>query len=96
VDWAALVRVEQLYPFPFGELEKLFAAYPAAREIVWVQEEPWNMGAWYFVSQRLPRLLGADRQLTYVGRAEAASPAAGPYKVHLQEEAEFLQRAFAR
>jgi 2-oxoglutarate dehydrogenase E1 component len=95
-DWAALVRVEQLYPFPFRELEKILAAYPNALEVAWVQEEPWNMGAWHFVYHRLRRILPEGRRLSYVGRAEAASPATGLYKVHQQEEAELVNRAFAR
>jgi 2-oxoglutarate dehydrogenase E1 component len=96
VDWAGIVRVEELYPFPFRPLEKLLAAYPNAREIVWVQEEPWNMGAWHFVYHRLKRILGTERRLSYVGRMEAASPATGSYKIHQQEEAELVNRAFGR
>jgi 2-oxoglutarate dehydrogenase E1 component len=95
-DGTALVRVEQLYPFPFRELETILARYPEAREVFWVQEEPWNMGAWHFVEPRLRRMLAADRRLSYVGRAEAASPASGSYKIHQQEEAELVNRAFAR
>ncbi|HYR96822.1 MAG TPA: hypothetical protein VEM57_08795, partial [Candidatus Binatus sp.] len=94
-DWVGLVRIEQLYPFPSRELEPLLARYPEARDVYWVQEEPWNMGAWHSVEPRLRRLLSEDR-LTYVGRAEAASPATGSYKVHQQEEAELVNRAFAR
>jgi 2-oxoglutarate dehydrogenase E1 component len=96
VDWVGLVRIEQLYPFPSRELEPLLARYPEARDVYWVQEEPWNMGAWHSVEPRLRRLLPEDRRLTYVGRAEAASPATGSYKVHQQEEAELVSRAFAR
>ncbi|HJQ74218.1 MAG TPA: 2-oxoglutarate dehydrogenase E1 component [Gaiellaceae bacterium] len=96
MDSVGIVRVEELYPFPFRPLEKLFAAYPEAHEIVWVQEEPWNMGSWHFVYHRLRRILPDRRQLSYVGRAEAASPATGSYKIHQQEEAELVNRAFAR
>jgi 2-oxoglutarate dehydrogenase E1 component len=95
-DGTALVRVEQLYPFPFRELETVVARYPEAREVFWVQDEPWNMGAWHFVEPRLRRMLAEDRRLSYVGRAEAASPATGSYKIHQQEEAELVNRAFAR
>jgi 2-oxoglutarate dehydrogenase E1 component len=95
-DSVALVRVEQLYPFPHAELDALVTAYPNARQIYWVQEEPWNMGAWHVMYRRLRRLVGEDRTLAYVGRAEAASPASGSYKVHQQEEAELVQSAFAR
>jgi 2-oxoglutarate dehydrogenase E1 component len=96
VDWAGLVRVEQLYPFPLRELEPLLARYPNVQDVFWVQEEPWNMGAWHFVYHRLRRLLPEDRRLSYVGRPEAASPATGSYKVHQQEETELVNRAFAR
>jgi 2-oxoglutarate dehydrogenase E1 component len=96
LDWAAIVRVEQLYPVPTDELAAVFTAYPAAQQVYWVQEEPWNMGAWHFMSHRLARLLPAGRTLKYVGRPEAASPATGVYKIHQQEEAELLGRALAR
>src|SRR6185503_2507170 len=76
-SWAGLVRVEQLYPFPFKELEAIAARYPEAPEVFWVQEEPWNMGAWHSIYHRLRRALPDDRRLSYVGRPEAASPATG-------------------
>ena len=81
IDDVAIVRVEQLYPFPGDEITAALAPYTAAREVCWVQEEPWNMGAWHFITPRLPPLLG-ERPLRYVGRDEAASPATGSYKVH--------------
>ncbi len=95
-DTTAIVRVEQLYPFPQRELEAIFAAYPQARQVYWVQEEPWNMGAWHFMYHRLRRILPASRALSYVGRPEAASPATGSYKLHQAEEADLINRAFAR
>jgi 2-oxoglutarate dehydrogenase E1 component len=96
LDTTAIVRVEQLYPFPQHELEGIFAAYPNAGQFYWVQEEPWNMGAWHFMYHRLRRILPASRSLTYVGRPEAASPATGSYKLHQTEEADVINRAFAR
>jgi 2-oxoglutarate dehydrogenase E1 component len=96
VDSVGLVRVEQLYPFPAKELEAIFAAYPQAKQICWVQEEPWNMGAWHAMYRRLRRVMPEDAVLNYVGRPEAASPATGSYKVHQQEEAELVQSAFTR
>jgi 2-oxoglutarate dehydrogenase complex dehydrogenase (E1) component-like enzyme len=95
-DTTALVRVEQLYPFPQRELAAIVEAYPQARQVSWVQEEPWNMGAWHFIQPRLRRLLPDARSLQYVGRAEAASPATGSYKIHQAEEADVVNRAFAR
>ena len=96
LDWVALVRVEQLYPFPAKELEAVFAAYPEARQVCWVQEEPWNMGAWHVMYRRLRRVLPEDRTLNYAGRPEAASPATGSFKLHLAEERELVNAALAR
>jgi 2-oxoglutarate dehydrogenase E1 component len=96
VDTAALVRVEQLYPFPRREVAEILAAYPQARQVYWVQEEPWNMGAWHFAFHQLRTVLPETHALAYVGRAEAASPATGSYKIHLAEEADLVNRAFAR
>src|SRR5262249_37455651 len=95
-DWTAIVRVEQLYPFPYRDLEVILATYPNARQVYWVQEEPWNMGAWHVMYRRLRRIVPEESMLNYVGRSEAASPATGSYKVHQQEEAELVQAAFAR
>jgi 2-oxoglutarate dehydrogenase E1 component len=91
----ALVRIEQLYPFPKKELETTLAGYPNAEQIYWVQEEPANMGAAQFIEPLLRPLLGG-RTLVSVARDAAASPATGSYKVHQAEEAELVQRAFAR
>jgi 2-oxoglutarate dehydrogenase E1 component len=92
----ALVRVEQLHPFPHQELRRVLVGYPNARQVYWVQEEPQNMGAWTFMEPRLRRLLPDGATLAYIGRDAAASPATGSYKVHQAEEAEFVGRAFAR
>jgi 2-oxoglutarate dehydrogenase E1 component len=90
---AALWRLEQLYPFPEAAVRELLAAHPAAEEIVWVQEEPSNMGAWSFVSEALRELLGADRSLRYVGRPRAASPATGSYRRHSLEQERLVDAA---
>ncbi len=91
----ALLRLEQIHPFPFDELSKLLAGY-AARDVVFAQEEPWNMGAWTFVQERLRRILPRSRTLRYVGRAESASTATGSYKIHQEEEAQIVAEVFAR
>ncbi len=91
----ALVRVEQLYPFPKKELEAVLASYPSAEQLYWVQEEPANMGALRFVEPLVRPLLGG-RTFAGVAREAAASPATGSYKVHQAEEAELVQRTFAR
>jgi 2-oxoglutarate dehydrogenase E1 component len=90
----AIVRVEQLYPFPAAELSEIFRRYSGATQIRWVQEEPKNQGAWQFIA---PLLRGIDsREIGYVGREEAASPATGSYKIHQAEEAAILDEALRR
>ena len=91
----AIVRVEQLYPFPADEIAAALAPFANARQVFWVQEEAWNMGAWHFISQRLLPLVG-DRPLRYIGRDEAASPASGSYKIHQAEQAEIVDRALRK
>jgi 2-oxoglutarate dehydrogenase E1 component len=91
----ALVRIEQLYPFPRVELREALARYPAAREVFWVQEEPANQGAWWFVLPLISPLLRAETRFSYVGRAEAASPATGNHDIHQAEEAAILEQALA-
>jgi 2-oxoglutarate dehydrogenase E1 component len=92
----ALVRVEQLYPFPTAELREALARYGAAREVFWVQEEPANQGAWWFVLPLISPLLPAGTTFSYVGRAEAASPATGNHDVHEAEEHAILEQALER
>jgi len=92
----AILRLEQLYPFPESELNELLSRYPESAEIIWVQEEPRNMGPWRFVRERIQPLVDASgRLLRYVGRVDAASPATGSYKRHLEEQAAVIEGAFA-
>jgi 2-oxoglutarate dehydrogenase E1 component len=97
-DWAnvAIVRVEQLYPWPSAEVTEALRRYPEATEFCWVQEEPANQGAWDFVEWRLGRLLGNGRRLRYIGRKEAASPATGSHKNHQAEEDAIVEAALRR
>ncbi len=88
----ALVRVEELYPFPAGPLRVVLARYPAATDICWVQEEPANQGPWSFVRPRVEPL-GGGRALRYIGREAAASPATGSHRAHLAEDRAILTRA---
>ena len=91
----AIVRVEQLYPFPVISLPKVLAEYPNA-EIVWCQEEPENMGAWSFVDRKIEDVLtsmGTPKRPRFVGRIAAASPATGLAKVHLAEQAALVSQA---
>ncbi|HXQ19884.1 MAG TPA: multifunctional oxoglutarate decarboxylase/oxoglutarate dehydrogenase thiamine pyrophosphate-binding subunit/dihydrolipoyllysine-residue succinyltransferase subunit [Acidimicrobiales bacterium] len=89
----AVVRVEQLYPWPAEALERVLSRYPNAAEVVWLQEEPENMGAWGFVHARLHRLLRDRFQLEHVSRNESASPATGSAALHQLEQADLLTRA---
>lgn len=91
----ALVRLEQLYPFPSDEYEALLARYPDAREVVWCQEEPQNQGAWYQIRHQLERPIVGKRELLYSGRAPAAAPATGIAKVHESEQAAIVRAALS-
>lgn len=95
IEELALVRVEQFYPFPEKEIRAIFAKYRLADEIVWVQDEPENRGAWHFMDYKLRDILPATVRLKYVGRDEAASPATGLHTMHDIEEEELLAHALA-
>jgi 2-oxoglutarate dehydrogenase E1 component len=97
-DHVALVRVEQLYPFPGGEVARVLAGYSATAELVWAQEEPRNMGAWRFVREAFldGQVPGSQaRKLGYVGREASASPAPGSHRVHVAEQAAIVGAAVA-
>ena len=89
----ALVRIEELYPFPEEELRTVFARYPATEQVYWVQEESENMGAWHFARPYIAELLPTNCDLGYVGRDEAASPATGSGKIHQSEQQEIVDQA---
>jgi 2-oxoglutarate dehydrogenase E1 component len=90
----SVVRIEQLYPWPEEALADVLSRYPLASEVVWVQEEPENMGAWSYVHGRLHRLLRDRYDLSHVSRAESASPATGSAAVHQLENEDLLTRSF--
>ena len=93
-DNVALVRIEQLYPFPTHAYEAVLRRYPQAKQIVWCQEEPQNQGAWYQIRHRLEGPLQRDRHtLLYAGRQHAAAPATGIAKVHESEQRELVDAA---
>jgi 2-oxoglutarate dehydrogenase complex dehydrogenase (E1) component-like enzyme len=91
----AIVRVEQLYPFPASELAGILARFPSAGETLWVQEEPRNMGAWSFVRERAEGFLPGGTGLRYIGRAASPSPATGNAAVHKRELEQFLSEALS-
>ena len=88
----AVVRVEQIYPWPTARIEEILQSYEAAHEVVWLQEEPENMGAWPFVHLRMHDQL-RDKKVRHVARAESASPATGSGLVHAAEQADLLKRS---
>ena len=93
VDDVAIVRVEQLYPFPRTEVGAELAKYPAAGEIVWCQEEPMNQGAWYQIRHRLHALVAPQQTLSYAGRSRSPAPACGHLGTHVAEQAALVEQA---
>jgi 2-oxoglutarate dehydrogenase E1 component len=92
-DSAAIVRLEQLYPFPSEEYEAIIRKYSNAREVVWCQEEPQNQGSWYQIRHRLQLPLSAKHELLYAGRAGAAAPATGIAALHEQQQKNLVTAA---
>ncbi|MBL0171970.1 MAG: 2-oxoglutarate dehydrogenase E1 component [Gemmatimonadaceae bacterium] len=86
----ALVRVEELYPWPHEEIARLMQQYPAVEQVVWAQEEPRNQGAWTYVQPRLRASAGAAVGVRYAGRPERASPAEGAADAHQEEQARIV------
>lgn len=93
-DNVAIARLEQYYPFPDEDVEKLLKEFKHVKEVIWCQEEPRNMGAWTFVFPRLQSLLQKGQSITYAGRQAAASTAAGQKKIHDAEQAKLVNKAF--
>jgi len=89
----AIVRVEQLYPFPAEEYASIIKKYSNAKEIVWCQEEPQNQGAWYQIRHRLQESLTKEHQLLYAGRAPAAAPATGLAQMHQEQQQSLVDAA---
>ena len=96
IDNIALIRIEQLYPFPDDELEEILGAYTNMDSVVWCQEEPINQGAWYSSQHHMKRVihkLKPEITLSYVGRKSLAAPASGYMSVHLEEQKAFIDEA---
>jgi len=90
----AIVRIEQLYPYPEWNFSKLLSGYKNARNIIWVQEEPRNMGAWTYIHYRMSQNLSFGKSLLYVGRPESSSTATGSYQAHRKEQDRIFKDAF--
>ena len=93
IDDVALIRIEQLYPFPIIEFAAILKQYAHVKDIVWCQEEPQNQGAWYQIRHRLQEPLADHQQLFYAGRPGAAAPASGIFKIHLQQQQALVEAA---
>ena len=89
----AIVRVEQLYPFPRAEVTAELNKYPATKEVIWCQEEPMNQGAWFQIRHHLQACIGSKHSLSYAGRARSPAPAAGHLNTHLAEQAALVEQA---
>ncbi|MEO8231554.1 MAG: multifunctional oxoglutarate decarboxylase/oxoglutarate dehydrogenase thiamine pyrophosphate-binding subunit/dihydrolipoyllysine-residue succinyltransferase subunit, partial [Ignavibacteriota bacterium] len=95
VDNTAIIRIEQFYPFKKETLKNILSSYPKAEKIIWLQEEPKNMGAWHFLSEKLKEVLTPNQKLTCVSRPEGASPAVGSAKVSNQQQVDLVKEAFS-
>lgn len=91
----ALVRLEQLYPFPHQDLAAIIERYPNAEEVTWCQDEPQNQGVWDYVKTRILRNMRAGMKLAYAGRPESPSPAVGYSARHAQQLKDLLDAAYA-
>jgi 2-oxoglutarate dehydrogenase E1 component len=89
----AVVRIEELYPWPHTDLERIVDAYPGVEQVAWVQEEPKNQGAWSYVAPLLRVSAGTALEVPYIGRTERASPAEGYQRDHLLEQERILEAA---
>ena len=96
IDNVSIVRMEQIYPFPHKTLKALFKKRPQAA-VIWCQEEPRNMGSWFFVRERLEQVMAdcgcSHTAPQYVGRPEAASPATGSLSRHMSEQQKLVREA---
>ncbi|HUG76549.1 MAG TPA: 2-oxoglutarate dehydrogenase E1 component [Burkholderiales bacterium] len=92
----AIIRVEQLYPFPHKQFEAEMKRYPGALEVVWCQEEPQNQGAWYQTRHYLVENMRGDQKLHYAGRPPSAAPASGYTARHVESQKALVEQAFGR
>lgn len=91
----AIVRLEELYPFPSESIKAILKKYSGAGDIIWVQEEPQNQGAWMYIRDIFDETTGKAGSIRYIGRKKSASPAAGHLKVHTKEQEELVKQAIS-
>lgn len=96
VDDVAIIRVEQLYPFPHKAFEAEVKKYANAKELVWCQDEPQNQGAWFFIQHNIYENMQEGQKLGYAGRAASASPAVGYAHLHAEQQKNLVEAAFAK
>ena len=95
IEDIAVVRIEQLYPFPHEEFQAQIDAYPAAKSVVWCQEEPGNQGAWHRIQHYLLRHMRPEQSLSYAGRASSAAPAVGYAQLHAEQQKALVDAALS-
>jgi 2-oxoglutarate dehydrogenase E1 component len=96
IDDVAIIRVEQLYPFPHKAFAAELKKYPNATDIVWCQDEPQNQGAWFFIQHNIHENMTDGQRLGYSGRAASASPAVGYAHLHLEQQKALVEGAFGK
>jgi len=92
----AIIRVEQLYPFPHKAFAAEMKKYPGVSEIVWCQDEPQNQGSWFFVQHYVHENMVDGQKLGYAGRPASASPAVGYAHLHQEQQKALLDQAFGK
>lgn len=95
IDNISLVRIEQLYPLHNGQIEAILTKYSKVENILWVQEEPKNMGAWSYISPRLSELISSKINIKFIGRKESASTATGSFEIHSNEQKEIIDQVMS-
>ncbi|MDQ6599276.1 2-oxoglutarate dehydrogenase E1 component [Bacillus salipaludis] len=95
-EWLQILRLEEIYPFPTEILKNIFNQYKNVKEIFWIQEEPKNMGAWYFVEPRLNEIATNGVRVQYIGRRRRSSPAEGDPNVHKLYQSKIINAALTR
>ena len=96
IDDVVIVRLEQLYPFPHKSFREETSGYSFASEVVWVQDEPQNQGAWFYVQHHLLEEMPSGARLSYAGRPASSSPAVGYASKHAEQLKELVENAFGR
>ena len=95
-EWLDIIRVEELYPFPKEEIKRIVNRYKNLKEVIWVQEEPKNMGAFRYMEPKLTEIIPSHLSISYIGRPGMASPAEGDPLVHKKEQERIIHEVFTK